>query len=467
MSPLGSRLWRHRAASRISANVHEAMGGKINLAVEDLGECHLKNIARPVRAYILRDAAEGKPQAAPLSLPDKPSIAVLAFENLSGEPQQDYFADGIVEEIITALSRIKWLFVIARNSSFAYRGRAIDVKQVGRELGVRYVLEGSVRKSGNRVRINGQLIDAASGMQIWADRFEGALEDIFDLQDQVTMRVVGAISPKLEEAEIERARRKPTDNLDAYQSYMRGMSAFYGLTEEGNREALVHFYRAIEIDPNFASAFGMAARTYAQRKAFGWPQTRIEETSEVERLARRAALLGKDDAVALTMAGIALGYSVGDLDSGDSLISRAVALNPNLASAWLFSGWIKSLSWRKCVGAGSSRARRTFEPTGSQPVQYADSHSGRAFHCGKLPIRRCRRRPSPWTISRTTFWRTAFLPLAPLIAGKSRLLATLSRDCCNSSRNCASRRSPTSFRRDVPRTSHGLPTACAKRLASD
>lgn len=328
----------------IAANVHDAVSGKIDLAVDDLGELRLKNIARPVRAYILRKGQDGKSQTAappPLSLPDKPSIAVLAFENLSGEPEQDYFADGIVEEIITALSRIKWLFVIARNSSFAYKGRKTDVKQIGRELGVRYVLEGSVRKSGNRVRINGQLIDASTGMQIWADRFDGELADVFDLQDQVTMRVVGEISPKLEEAEIERALRKPTDNLDAYQCHMRGMAGFYRLTEEGNREALDQFYRAIDLDPNFASAIAMAARTYAQRKAFGWPQARSDESAEVERLARRAAVLGKDDAVALTMAGIALAYSVGDLDSGDSLINRAVSLNPNLASAWFFSGWVK------------------------------------------------------------------------------------------------------------------------------
>ncbi len=327
----------------IAANVHEAVSGKINLAVDDLGERQLKNIARPVRAYVLRKSADGRPRVAPppLSLPDKPSIAVLAFENLSGEPEQVYFADGIVEEIITALSRIKWLFVIARNSSFAYRGRRVDVKQIGAELGVRYVLQGSVRKSGSRVRINGQLIDASTGLQIWADRFDGELADVFDLQDQVTMRVVGEISPKLEEAEIERALRKPTDNLDAYQCHMRGMAGFYRLTEEGNREALDQFYRAIDIDPNFASAVAMAARTYAQRKAFGWPQARSDEGAEVERLARRAASLGKDDAVALTMAGIALAYSLGDLDSGDLLINRAVSLNPNLASAWFFSGWVK------------------------------------------------------------------------------------------------------------------------------
>jgi adenylate cyclase len=329
----------------IAANVHEAVSGKINIAVDDLGERVLKNIARPVRAYIVRKSADGKPRVAapPLSLPDKPSIAVLAFENLSGEPEQDYFADGIVEEIITALSRVKWLFVIARNSSFAYRGRRVDVKQIGAELGVRYVLQGSVRKSGSRVRINGQLVDASAGLQIWADRFDGELADVFDLQDQVTMRVVGEISPKLEEAEIERALRKPTDNLDAYQCHMRGMAGFYRLTEEGNREGLAQFYRAIDIDPNFASAVAMAARSYAQRKAFGWPQLRSDESAEVERLARRAASLGKDDAVVLTMAGIALAYSLADLEGGESLINRAVSLNPNLASAWFFSGWVKVL----------------------------------------------------------------------------------------------------------------------------
>jgi len=324
----------------IAGNVHDAVIGKIKITAEDLGECQLKNIARPVRAYALGGAPQTRPGPA-LQLPDKPSIAVLAFDNLSGDAEQEYFADGIVEEIITALSRMKGLFVIARNSSFAYKGRSVDVKQIGRELGVRYVLEGSVRKAGSRVRITGQLIDAATGIHIWADRFDGALSDIFDLQDQVTTSVVGAILPKLEQAEIERAQTKPTDNFDAYQSYMRGMASFYQLSEEGNRGALVHFYRAIDLDRQFASAYGMAARTYAQRKAFGWPQIRNDEENEVERLARQAAALGKDDALALTMGGIALGYTVGDLDSGDKLIGRALALNPNLAAAWLFSGWTK------------------------------------------------------------------------------------------------------------------------------
>jgi adenylate cyclase len=364
----------------IAANVHEAVSGKINIAVDDLGERLLKNIARPVRAYVVRKSADGKPRvaAAPLSLPDKPSIAVLAFENLSGEPEQDYFADGIVEEIITALSRVKWLFVIARNSSFAYRGRRVDVKQIGAELGVRYVLQGSVRKSGSRVRINGQLVDASAGLQIWADRFDGELADVFDLQDQVTMRVVGEISPKLEEAEIERALRKPTDNLDAYQCHMRGMAGFYRLTEEGNREGLSQFYRAIDIDPNFASAVAMAARTYAQRKAFGWPQVRSDEAAEVERLARRAASLGKDDAVVLTMAGIALAYSLGDLEGGDSLINRALSLNPNLASAWFFSGWVNV--WLGDSATALERLARAMRLSPQDPNMYNMQTATAAAH---------------------------------------------------------------------------------------
>jgi TolB-like protein len=284
-----------------------------------------------------------RPAAAPaeLSLPTKPSIAVLPFLNLSADPEQDYFADGVVEEIITALSRVRWLFVIARNSSFTYKGRAVDVKQIGSELGVRYVLEGSIRKATNRVRITGQLADAATGSNLWADRFEGGLQDIFDLQDQVTASVVGAIAPKLEQAEIERAKRKPTERLDAYDYYLRGMACVHRWTREANNEALRLFYRAIELDPDFASAYGMPARCYSQRKASAWVVDRTQELAETERLAAMAAELGKDDAVALYMAGIALAFVVGERDDGAALIDRSLALNPNWAWAWLFSGWAK------------------------------------------------------------------------------------------------------------------------------
>jgi tetratricopeptide (TPR) repeat protein len=215
------------------------------------------------------------------------------------------------------------------------------VKRIGRELGVRYILEGSVRKAGSRVRITGQLIDASLGAHIWAGRFDGELENIFDLQDQVTASVVGQIAPKLEAAEIERATRKPTASLDAYDYYLRGMACVHRWTREANKEALHLFDRAIEIDPNFAAAYGMAARCYSQRKVSGWVADRPGEIAEAKRLARRAAELGKQDAVALCTAGIVLAYVAGELEEGDALIDRALQLNPNWAWAWLFSGWAK------------------------------------------------------------------------------------------------------------------------------
>ena len=308
--------------------------------------------------------APSEPPAA-LPLPDRPSIAVLPFANLSGDPEQDYFADGMVEEIITALSRMRWLFVIARNSTFTYKGRSVEVKQIGRELGVRYVLEGSVRKAGNRVRIAGQLIDGANGVQLWADRFDGALEDVFDLQDQVTAKVIGAIAPRLGQAEIERARRKPTESLDAYDYFLRGLACVHRWTREANSEALQNFRRAIELDPEFGSAYGLAARCYSQRKACGWVVDRRQEIAEAERLARRAAEFGKDDAVALCTASIALAYVVGDLDGGDGLVNQALALNPNLAWAWVFGSWIKV--WLGDLDAARERGVRAMRLSPNDP----------------------------------------------------------------------------------------------------
>jgi TolB-like protein len=307
------------------------------------------------------DEKEDGPAAAPvpelpavplpaLALPDTPSIAVLPFDNLSGDPEQEYFADGIVEEIITALSRFRHLFVIARNSSFTYKGRAVDVKQIGRELGVRYVLEGSVRKAANRVRITGQLIDAATGNHLWADRFDGPLEDVFDLQDQVTASVVGAITPTLEQAEIERAAHKPTESLDAYDYYLQGMASLHQATKDANAEALRLFSEAIKLDPNFASAFGMAAWCYAWRKMNGWVADREAETAETERLARRAVELGKNDAVALAMGGFTLALVAGEVEDGAAFTDRALALNPNLAIAWLLNSWVKTFAGEPEVG---------------------------------------------------------------------------------------------------------------------
>jgi TolB-like protein len=284
-----------------------------------------------------------EPPRPALELPDKPSIAILPFANLSSDPEQDYFADGMVDDITTALSRFKALFVIARNSSFVYKGRAVDVKVVGRELGVRYVLEGSVRKAANRVRITGQLVDTTTGGHLWADRFDGGLGDIFDLQDQVTERVVGAIAPAVEEAEIERAKHKPTESLDAYALYLRGLAGFYQFAgRQANDEALRLFNSAIELDPDFASAYGRAALCYAFAKTNGWISVTANEIAEVKRLTQRAVELGKDDAIALAAAGWALAYVVRDLGVGAALIDRALVLNSNCVEAWFYGGWAKN-----------------------------------------------------------------------------------------------------------------------------
>ena len=335
----------------LSEDAYRQVKSRLDLAINDLGETKLKNIAEPMRIYSLQfggtvaakaTALKGTATAAPgLSLPDKPSIAVLPFQNMSGDPEQEYFADGIVEDIITALSRFRQLFVIARNSSFVYKGQAVDVKQVSRDLGVRYVLEGSVRKAANRIRITAQLIDASTGMHLWAERFDGGLEDIFDLQDRVTARVVGEIAPKLEQAEIERAKRKPTDSLDAYDYYLRGRANLNRGTRDATDEALSQFYQALQIDPDFASAHAMAAWCHFWRKVNGWMTDRLQEIAEGTRLARRAVELGEDDAVALTRSGHALGHLAGDLDGSIALTDKALVLNPNLASAWFLGGFLR------------------------------------------------------------------------------------------------------------------------------
>jgi adenylate cyclase len=325
----------------VSGRVQEDVEGKLEVTFENAGEQQLKNIARPVRVYRVRLSGAAPSSRPALPLPDKPSIAVLPFENMSGDPEQDYFADGIVEEIITALSRFRQLFVIARNSSFTYKGRAVDVKQVGRELGVRYILEGSVRKAGNRMRITGQLVDALTGAHLWADRFDGGLEDIFELQDSVTASVVGAIAPKIEQAEIERAKRKPTRSLDAYDYYLRGIPLFDGMTRETNEEALRLFNKALELDPDFALAYARAAQCYTLRKLNRWMTDPQQEVAEAARLARRALELGRDEAVALSLGGLVLAYVVGELDDGAAFVNRALGLNPNLAIAWGLSGLMK------------------------------------------------------------------------------------------------------------------------------
>jgi adenylate cyclase len=325
----------------VSGTAYDHIKSNVKAGFDDLGTQSLKNIAWPVRVYRARPDGDATAMRPALALPDKPSIAVLPFENMSGDAAQEYFADGMVEDIITALSRFRNLFVIARNSSFTYKGRAVNVKQIGRELGVRYVLEGSVRRAGDRLRIAGQLVDASTGANLWADRIDGALAEVFELQDHVAASVVGAIMPRVEEAEIARAKRKPTASLDAYDHYLRGLAIAVQITREANDDALRLFNRSIERDPDFALAHAGAAFCYVYRKTNRWMIDREKEIAEAGRLARRAVELGRDDAVALAYAGFVLGSVVGDLDSGSAFIERALALNSNLAAAWGFSGWMK------------------------------------------------------------------------------------------------------------------------------
>jgi TolB-like protein/class 3 adenylate cyclase/Flp pilus assembly protein TadD len=332
----------------ISDDAHRQTRGKVDIDYDDMGPQVLKNIAEPMRVWRVRipsfsPAMLTRPPtetALPLALPDKPSIAVLPFQNMSPDPEQEYFADGMVEDIITGLSRTKSLFVIARHSTFTYRGKAVDIKQIGRELGVRYVLEGSVRKAGNRVRITGQLLDAATGAHLWADRFDSQLEDIFDLQDRVTSSVIGAIFPQLERAEIARAQRKPTESLQAYDYYLRALASLYRFTRKENIKALRLTKIAQGLDPEFGLSYALGATCYTQRKGFGWGSDAAQEVAEAGRLARRAIELDKDDPTVLAGAGQALAFVVGEVEEGAALVSRAITLDPNLAIARNWRGWI-------------------------------------------------------------------------------------------------------------------------------
>jgi adenylate cyclase len=343
----------------ISGRVYEDAAGKLALDAEDMGDQSLKNIARPVRVYrvaLARSSVRQDHAARPaLPLPDKPSIAVLPFQNMSGDPEQEYFADGMVEEIITALSRVKTFFVIARNSSFTYKGKAVDVKQVGRELGVRYVLEGSVRKAASRVRIAGQLIEAETNHHVWADRFEGTLEDIFGMQDRVTESIVGALVPSLQVAEIERAKAKPTDNLVAYDLYLRSLPHLYSMTREGNDEALKLLHRAIAIEPDYALAKAVAAQCYVWRIGLLWTTTE-EERSKGVRFAREALTSHRDDPMTLTYAGSALGYLAHEYDNARKAIDRSTALNPNSAINYAKKGYLEM--WLGNASAAEDALRR-------------------------------------------------------------------------------------------------------------
>jgi adenylate cyclase len=278
---------------------------------------------------------------AALPLPDKPSIAVLPFQNMSGDPEQEYFADGMVEEIITALSHIRWLFVIARNSSFTYRGRSVDVKLVGRELGVRYVLEGSVHRAGNRVRITGQLIDATSDAHLWADHFDGSMEDVFELQEKVAVSVAGVIEPALQAAEIRRSVERPTKDLTAYDLYLRALSHALTWGKQGVIQALDLLRKAIERDPNYGPALALAARCHQDLYGNGWCEEPEANRREGMELARRALLGAGDDPSVLGNSAYVIAYLGEDINVCIELVDRALALNPSFARGWGISGWLR------------------------------------------------------------------------------------------------------------------------------
>ena len=375
-------VWGGRIVSESTLTSHI---NAVRKAVGDTGDEQrlVRTIARKgyrfvgdVRETAATESAVGaKPDVTDLPVPDRPSIAVLPFLNLSGDPGQDYFVDGVVDDIISALSRLRWLFVIARNSSFTYKGRAIDVKQVGRELGVRYVLEGSVRKAANRVRITGQIIDANAGATLWSERFESALDDVFELQDEMATSVVGALVPHLERAEIERARHKPTESLDAYDYYMRGMWKFRQVSRGATDEALPLFYEAIQRDPEFASAYAMAAWCHSWRKLSRWMTDLEREVAEGTRLARRAVQLGQNDAVALAASAHALAHLVRDFDSSIALLDRALVLDPNLAAGWYLGGLLRI--WRGELDDAIARIARGMRPEPARPGHGADGGGNR------------------------------------------------------------------------------------------
>ena len=330
----------------ISRMVRDNVRDKLNSAFEDLGEQQVKNITRPVRVYRVGSssaAKQPKSPAAALPLADKPSIAVLPFANMSSDPEQDYFADGMVEEIITALSRIRWLFVIARNSSFTYKGQSVDVKQVGRELGVHYVLQGSVRKSSNRVRITAQLVEAETGAHLWADRFDGLMEDVFDLQDRVALNVASVIEPVLQSAETSRSVARPTTDITAYDLYLRAYATHLSAGPQSGG-ALQLLDQAIERDPYYGPALALAAVCYGRRYTLGGSEDREADEGKAAALARRALQVTADDPAVLANAAYALTFLGEDIGAMIALVDRALALNPSFARGWYISGTLRLLA---------------------------------------------------------------------------------------------------------------------------
>jgi adenylate cyclase len=323
----------------ISAKVYDELQGKLTLAWKDRGEQTLKNVTRPVRVYSIGDDTASAARPTPI-VSARPSIAVLPFKNMSGDPEQEYFADGIVEDIIIALSRVRWLFVIARNSSFTYKNKSIDVRQIGRELGVRYLLEGSIRKAGQRVRISGQLIEADTGAHMWADRFEGEVSEIFELQDRITTNVVAAVEPSLRSAEIERAQRKPTENLGAYDLYLRSLPAINVYTRAGFEEAAALLRRAVALDPTYPDVLAALAECLVRMTLNGWVADKQASTAEACDLAGQAVAADPENAAALAIAAWAYSTLGVRFEQSLDLANRALDLHPNSVHVRSFCGWV-------------------------------------------------------------------------------------------------------------------------------
>jgi adenylate cyclase len=348
----------------VSGTVRDQIGTKLPVGFMDLGEQQVKNIAQPIKAYRIRgetSSTDTPVLGTSLPLPDKPSIAVLPFANMSSDPEQEYFADGMVEEIITALSRIRWLFVIARNSTFTYKGQRVDVKQVGRELGVRYILEGSVRKAAQRVRITGQLIDTNTGSHIWADRFDGSLEDIFELQDRVASSVAGVIEPTLQAAETARSAARPTNDLTAYDLYLRAYALLWSSARH-IPEALRLAKQAIARDPRYGPALAWAAYCYVALLHGNQSEHREANRRKAIDFARRALQVGVDDPGVLANAAYALAYFGEDIGAIMALVDRALALNPSFARGWYISGVIKLWAGQPDIAINDSEVSLRLSP---------------------------------------------------------------------------------------------------------
>jgi TolB-like protein/class 3 adenylate cyclase len=354
----------------VSGKVAREVEKKLAFGFESMGDQQVKNIAEPVPAYrvVLSDPILADSPSISLSLPNRPSIAVLPFSNMSGDLEQEYFADGLVEDLITSLSKIPGIFVIARNSTFAYKGKMVDIRQVAKQLGVRYVLEGSVRRAGNRLRITGQLVEGTDATHVWADKFEGALEDVFDLQDRLTESIVGAIEPTLRRAEIERARRKRPDRLDAYDLYLRALPFTYANTPTDTDDALRLLTEALRLDPTYAAAHAYTAWGYEQRFLRGG--FRPEDRAAALKHANFALTFGKDDPQALSIGAFVHGNITHDYERAISALDRALQMNGNSALAFGFSALIHMFSGsyeRACEDAQKALRLSPFDPLNYHP----------------------------------------------------------------------------------------------------